>query len=120
MGGTKRILVVDDEPNARGALGELLREEGYEVDTAADGLAALPKLAAFRPDVLLTDLRMPGMDGLELVARARAGAGRAPAVIFMSASRPTSPIDDDFLEKPVRLRSLLAAVERALAHAEVC
>src|SRR5262245_4842032 len=66
-----RILVVDDEANARTALAELLRDEGYQVETAADGFKALPKLEEFAPDLLLTDLRMPGMDGLELMGRAR-------------------------------------------------
>src|SRR5262252_7310786 len=66
-----RILIVDDEANARGALAELLREEGYSVETAADGFKALPKLEEFAPDLLLTDLKMPGMDGIALMSKAR-------------------------------------------------
>src|SRR6188508_1360186 len=66
-----RILIVDDEANARMALAELLRDEGYAVETAADGFKALPKLEEFAPDLLLTDLKMPGMDGIELGRRAR-------------------------------------------------
>jgi CheY-like chemotaxis protein len=67
-----RILVVDDEVNARTALAELLSEEGYEVETAADAFKALGKVESFAPDVVLTDLKMPGMDGIELVQRLRA------------------------------------------------
>ena len=68
-----RILVVDDEPNARSALAELLREEGYAVETAADAFKALSKAEDFSPDVVLTDVKMPGMSGLELLDRLRAG-----------------------------------------------
>src|SRR5215510_13712835 len=68
---TDRILIVDDEVNARTALAELLREEGYAVETAADGFKALPKLEEFAPDLLLTDLKMPGLDGITLMRKAR-------------------------------------------------
>ena len=70
MGGSRavetkaRILVVDDEVNARTALVELLRDEGYAVEAAADAFKALAKVADFAPDLVLTDLKMPGMDGL--------------------------------------------------------
>src|SRR5690606_10286282 len=67
-----RILVVDDEANARNALAEILKEEGYAVETAADGFKALPKLADFDPELIVTDLKMPGMDGLELMAKVQA------------------------------------------------
>jgi CheY-like chemotaxis protein len=67
-----RILVVDDEPNARTALAELLRDDGFVVETAADAFKALGKAAEFTPDVVLTDLKMPGMDGLELMRKLRA------------------------------------------------
>src|SRR5438477_2289330 len=56
-----RVLVVDDEPNARSALAELLRDEGHTVETAADGFKALPHLESLRPEVVLTDLKMPGL-----------------------------------------------------------
>jgi DNA-binding NtrC family response regulator len=73
-----RVLVVDDEANARTALGELLRAEGYVVEMASDGFEALGKLADFAPDVVLTDLKMPGMNGLDLLTRMRE-RGRPPA-----------------------------------------
>src|SRR5687767_12386712 len=69
MAGRGRILIVDDEANARTALAELLRDEGYSVETAADGFKALPKLEEFSPALVLTDLKMPGMDGLELMKK---------------------------------------------------
>jgi DNA-binding NtrC family response regulator len=67
-----RVLVVDDEADARTALGELLRADGYLVETAADGFKALGKIADFAPDLVLTDLRMPGMNGVELLRKLRA------------------------------------------------
>src|SRR5262249_60936322 len=67
----ERVLIVDDEANARTALAELLRDEGYAVETAADGFKALPKLEEFAPDVVVTDLKMPGLSGLELMDKLR-------------------------------------------------
>src|SRR5215813_13211494 len=66
-----RVLVVDDEANARTALADLLRDEGYSVETAADGFKALHKLEEFAPDLILTDLKMPGMDGITLMKKAQ-------------------------------------------------
>src|SRR6185295_4547890 len=67
MGKSEKILVVDDEVNARNALAELLRAKGYSTETAADGFKALGKLEEFEPDVVVTDFTMPGLDGLELL-----------------------------------------------------
>src|SRR5690606_8624014 len=66
-----RILVVDDEASARNALAEILRDEGYEVETAADGFKALPKLKDFGPEVVLSDLMMPGMDGVDFLKKVK-------------------------------------------------
>src|SRR6478609_7489982 len=77
-----RILIVDDEANARAALSEILRDEGYETETAADGFKALGKLAAFAPDLVLTDLKMPGMAGLALLDRLRAADPELPVIVM--------------------------------------
>ncbi|HEY6547931.1 MAG TPA: response regulator, partial [Vicinamibacteria bacterium] len=66
-----RLVVIDDERNAADALGALLRDDGYETQVAYDAEAALRLLEAQEPDLVLTDLRMPGMDGLELLGRIR-------------------------------------------------
>jgi CheY-like chemotaxis protein len=68
-------------------LGELLRDAGYEVVLAADGLAALRELEGFRPDVILTDLEMPNINGLELTAHIRRDAALAHVPIVMITSR---------------------------------
>jgi CheY-like chemotaxis protein len=66
-GDRGRVLVVDDEANARNALAELLRDEGYITEVAGDGQHALRALESFDADVVLTDLKMPVMDGLKLL-----------------------------------------------------
>jgi DNA-binding NtrC family response regulator len=115
-----RILIVDDEVNARTALAELLREEGYQVDTAADGFKALPKLEEFSPDLLLTDLKMPGMDGLELM---RKSIERDPdcVVIVMTAfgaiDTAVSAMRQgatDYLTKPINVEELTLVLAREL------
>ena len=67
-----RIVVIDDEVNAATALETLLREDGYEVARANDGRSGLQLLEKLEPDVVLTDVRMPGMDGVELLTRIKA------------------------------------------------
>ena len=69
--GKERILVADDEQNARVALRTILTEEGYEVSEAADGEEALALLPGFAPAAVLADVRMPRMDGITLLKRAR-------------------------------------------------
>src|SRR5262245_54956562 len=66
-----KILVVDDEAAARSALAELLRDEGYVVHTAGDGFKALGQLDEWSPDVVVTDVQMPGMSGIELMEKIR-------------------------------------------------
>jgi CheY-like chemotaxis protein len=112
-----RVLVVDDERNARTALCELLQDEGYDVDMAADGAEALDKVATFRPQVVLSDVKMPRVDGVALHEALAAGAF-APVVILMSADPQTS-LDGFFVQKPIGMtelyRVVAAASERARA-----
>lgn len=113
LSAAPRILIVDDEANARNALLEILADEGYVVDSAVDGAAGCERLAAFRPDLVLTDVHMPRMDGLALLRHARACAG-CPAVVLMSAHRHPET-DAPFLYKPIDIDELLATVQRTLA-----
>jgi CheY-like chemotaxis protein len=102
-----RVLVVDDEANARQALSELLCECGYDVATAATGHEGLALIDSFHPDVLLTDVKMPGMSGTDL-ARASAGRPWAPRVVFMSAYAPPSHTPmGPWLGKPLDIDTLL-------------
>jgi len=115
-----RILIVDDEANARAALSEILREEGYETETAADGFKALGKLGSFAPDLVLTDLKMPGLDGIGLLEEAR-GASPSTVVVVMTAfGTIDSAIQaiklgaENYLTKPLEPTTLIAVVERAM------
>ena len=117
-----RILVVDDEANARTALAELLREEGFDVETAADAFKALGKLEAFSPHVVVTDLKMPGMDGIELVKKLRSMED-VPAVIVMTAfGAVESAIEamragaEEYLTKPLNFDELLVVVDKVFAN----
>ena len=110
-----RILIIDDEPNARNALSELLRDEGYEVSSAIDGLAAQARIAEFHPDLVLTDVHMPGLDGLSLLASMPNVADR-PAMVLMSAYPRPAAVEVPFIGKPIDIDHLLAIVEETLAQ----
>ncbi len=115
-----RILVVDDEVNARTALAELLRDEGFEVETAADAFKALGKYDAFAPYVVLTDLRMPGMDGIELVKKIHGMEDPAAVVVMTAFGAVSSAVEAmragavEYLTKPLDFDELLVVVDRVL------
>jgi DNA-binding NtrC family response regulator len=115
-----RILIVDDEVNARAALIELLRDEGYSVESAADGFKALGKVADFAPDLVVTDLKMPGMDGLQLLEKLRENDPELPVIMMTAfgeietAVRAMRSGARDYLAKPVNMGELSAVVSREL------
>jgi DNA-binding NtrC family response regulator len=117
-----RILVVDDETAARSALTELLREEGYEVQSAGDGFKALGKLDGWTPQIVITDLKMPGMDGIELMEKLRERIADVSVVVMTAFGTVESAVEaiqqgaDDYLTKPLHLGQLLVVVERVLEH----
>ena len=117
-----RILVVDDVANARTALAELLRHEGYEVETASDGLDAIARFDAFSPRVVITDLQMPGMDGIALVKYLR-GTEDPPSVVVVTAfAAVDTAIEamragaEDYLTKPVSFDALLVVLHKVLEN----
>ncbi len=120
-----KILVVDDEANARGALSEILREEGYDTDTAADGFKALGKIESFAPDVVLTDLKMPGLDGIGLlreVQRASPGTVVLVTTAFGTIDSAVEAIKlgaENYLTKPLDPATIVAMVERAMEKARL-
>jgi CheY-like chemotaxis protein len=115
--GGLHVLVVDDQEEVLGAVGGLLRGLGHRVRTAGSGAEALELLAAERPDLLLTDVSMPGMDGLEL---GRAVGERFPGVpvLYMSGYHQdgVEQLSGSFLAKPFGVRELAAALARALGE----
>jgi two-component system, NtrC family, nitrogen regulation response regulator NtrX len=116
-----RILVVDDEADIRGLLKEILSEEGYEVDTAADGGQARAARARQSPDLVLLDIWMPDVDGITLLREWSASAADGCPVVMMSGHGTVETAVEatrlgafDFVEKPLSLAKLLRTVERAL------
>jgi two-component system response regulator HydG len=122
---TGQILVVDDEPAARTALVELLRDEGFTVRAAADGYKALGQLDDWTPDLVITDVKMPGMDGIELMQKVRErcdGVGVVVMTAYGSVENAVAAMQqgaDDYLTKPVNFAELLLLVRRVLAHGEL-
>jgi len=81
------VLVVDDSMSVRRAIGSLLEDQGYEIVLARDGIEAVKAMEVARPDVLLTDLEMPNMNGLELAAHVRSRPELAHLTVIMITSR---------------------------------
>jgi len=115
-----RILVVDDEASARTGLEKLLRQEGFTVRIEADGAAGLRAADEFAPDVVVTDLRMPQMDGMELLARLRERDRGLPVIVATAFGEVASAVAamragaDDYLMKPIDIDGLVLAIERAM------
>ena len=113
-----RIMVVDDEVDARRMLTGLLQDEGYEVEMAADGFKALGKYEAFAPQVVVTDLKMPGMDGIELVQRLRAFDDPASVIMITGFSEVATAVEamragaEDYLGKPINFAQLLLMLDK--------
>ena len=123
---SKRLLVVDDEPNLLRAVAAILRGEGFEVSTARSGREALVAVAKNLPDLIVSDVRMPGMDGFELARRLR----RAPnfallPIIFLTAKDETEDRVEGFrvgvdvyLTKPFEPDELVAVINSILQRVE--
>jgi two-component system response regulator HydG len=115
-----RILVADDEASSRSGLSALLKDEGFEVVVAEDGYKALARLQETAPDVLLTDLRMPGLDGIELLKKAREVYPDLVVVLMTAfagvetAVRAMQEGAEDYLTKPLQIDELVLVIERAL------
>ena len=118
--GAERILLVDDEENARSALNTLLTDEGYEVREAKDGEEALSLLDEFAPGVVLADLRMPRMDGLTLLRKAKEQGSGAVFLIMTAFADVESAVAamkagaENYLTKPVSFEALLVFVKKAM------
>jgi two-component system response regulator MprA len=116
-----RILVADDDPALREALRRALRLEGYDVDLAADGAEALAALATGNPDLVVLDVAMPNVDGLEVARRVRTDGNRVPILMLTARDAVDDRVAgldagaDDYVVKPFALEELFARV-RALSR----
>ncbi|HWO25949.1 MAG TPA: sigma-54 dependent transcriptional regulator [Kofleriaceae bacterium] len=116
---------MDDEVNARTALAELLRDEGYDVETAADAFKALGKYESFSPHVVVTDLKMPGMDGIELVKKIRASEDPAAVVVMTAFGAVASAVEAmragaaEYLSKPINFDELLVVLDKVLEQQDL-
>ena len=121
--GRARVLVVDDEESIRDLLTKTLALAEYDVETAADGSAALGLLRASEYDLLIADLSMPGMDGLTLIRQVRRVHAELPIIIITGFSSESSAIEAvnlgvaSYLLKPFGVPDVLAAARKALGAA---
>jgi len=123
--GRGRILVVDDEPRACAGLERLLRREGYEVATAANAFQGLDLLGTLRPEVVLVELRMPGLDGLAFLEHVRAISPATRIVVMTACGSVGAAVDamkrgaDDFIEKPIDAEAVFPVLRRAAERASL-
>src|ERR1051325_8240680 len=114
-----RVLVVDDEPQITRVLRTVLSSQGYQVRTAAEGETALSNFTEFRPELVITDLFMPHMDGVELCRRIRS-MSNVPIIVLSVKGEEKTKVEaldsgaDDYVTKPFGIDELLARVRAAL------
>jgi len=117
-----RILVVDDEASIRDLLAKTLALAEYDVDTAADGRSALERLRLYPYDLLIADLKMPGIDGLSVIREAKRLKADLPVIIITGYSTETAAIEavnlgvSGYLTKPFRVPQVLAAAAKAIGE----
>lgn len=118
------ILIVDDEPQITRVLKTTLSSQGYGIRTAADGEKALHEMKGWAPDLVITDLRMPHMDGLALCRAIRAES-RIPIIVLSVKGEEAIKVEsldagaDDYITKPFNVNELLARVRAALRRATI-
>jgi excisionase family DNA binding protein len=117
-----RILVVDDEASIRDLLSKTLALAEYDVDTAGDGRSALERLRLYPYDLLIADLKMPGIDGLSVIREAKRLKADLPVIIITGYSTETAAIEavnlgvSGYLTKPFRVPQVLAAAAKAIGE----
>lgn len=121
----RRILVIDDEPGIRQALGQLLEYEGYEVRTASNGMEGLAEYATYAPHLVFLDVKMAGIDGLEVLTRLRAADPHAVVVMISGHATIQTAVEAtqrgayDILEKPLDTDRVLLLLRNALTQADL-
>lgn len=122
---SKSILIVEDNNLNRDVLSRRLRRRGYLISEALDGAEALDAVASRKPDLVLMDMSLPGIDGWEATERLRASGFTVPIVAVTAHATPEDRTRclgagcDDFATKPIELPALLRIIERLLGEASV-
>ena len=117
-----RVLIVDDEPPIRRFLRTSLSAQGYDIVEAEDGAKALEGVRRSSPDVLVLDLGLPGLDGLEVIRRLRGSGASLPIIVLSSRVDEAGKVEaldlgaDDYVTKPFGVDELLARIRAALRH----
>jgi two-component system, NtrC family, nitrogen regulation response regulator NtrX len=121
----RRILVIDDEAPIRSALGQLLEYEGYEVRTVANGADGLTEYDKFRPHLVFSDVKMAGMDGLDVLRALRTRDSRALVVMISGHATLATAVEAtqagayDVMEKPLDTDRILVLLRNALRHLDL-
>jgi DNA-binding response OmpR family regulator len=123
-----RLLVVEDDPDIRSMMREALTRQGYEVSTATSGREVLGEVARSQPDLILLDLKMPGMDGYEVIRQLKAGHDTQSIPIIVTTASPLDKERDkirvlgmgatQYITKPLSLNSLISEIKKAISERE--
>ena len=112
------ILVVEDDPHLREVISEVLSDEGYAVFEASDGLGALERIGSVEPDLVISDVTMPRLNGVDLADLLRRRDNPIPIVLMSAGSNAPKDGRIPFLAKPFMLDDLVTLVERMLSSHE--
>src|SRR5579862_6986329 len=116
----RTVIVIEDDPEIRGVVTTLLTSEGFQVEEASDGRSALERVFLIKPDLILVDLRLPGLDGAEICKRIRAGRMEMPIIVISAAKEEFDKVlllelgADDYVVKPFGAREMLARIKAVL------
>ncbi len=119
------ILVVEDEPSLQETLAYNLQKQGYSVETSGDGRAALEKARALQPDLLVLDIMLPGLDGVEICKILRREGFQSPVIMLTARDEEIDRVvgleigADDYITKPFSMRELIARVKAQLRRTQV-
>jgi len=117
---TRTVMIIEDDADIRGIVRTLLTNEGYTVEEADDGRSAVERVFLLKPDLILVDLRLPGLDGAEVCKRIRAGRLNTPIIVISAAKDEFDKVlllelgADDYVVKPFGARELLARIKAVL------
>ncbi len=121
----RRIMVVDDDPDHLGVVSSILEESGFRVERAQDAEQALARIHEFDPSLVLTDLRLPGMDGVALLERIRQDTDKVEVIVMTGHEDMTSAIHAmragafDYVVKPIEIGALRDLVNRCLRERDL-